>query len=250
MHVKGAHPGKYDEFMKDPDRLQHGIHQTAENVEKGTKAPSLSKSDKIVTGIRVKQVKPVDGKIFFGIGTVMTRTGDLVTIRNGQGKKYTLDVQNLAIATGPVKIPKRERLPFHQEKDAPVHNVATTATHYDPDCPECQEEPEHGRFRDEDNPEAMSSPPEDDVKIAGSEGLSDVMPETRPPTGPAEKREAATAMAGLKIDDKVRQIGGPRILFGVGTVKRIPPDKPDEVLIRFDNGTEWMLKKNLALVTT
>jgi hypothetical protein len=259
MHIKGAHPGKYDEFMKTPDRLHHGIHSGGQtgSADGGHKpasdiktepAPSLSESDKIITGIRVMQSKPVDGKLFFGIGTVTARTGDLVTIRNGQGKKYTLDVQNLEIATGPVKTPKRERLPFHQEKDAPVHNVATTAAHYDPDCPECQEDPEHGRFRDEENPEAMSSPPEDDVKIESAEGLSDVMPETRPPTGPAEKREAAAAMAGLKIGDQVRQIGGPRILFGVGTVKRIPPDKPDEVLIGFDNGTEWMLKKNLAPV--
>jgi hypothetical protein len=86
------------------------------------------------------------------------------------------------------------------------------------------------------------------VTIAGADSLKDFMPETRPPTGKYEKRKVAVAMAGLKIGDKVRQIGGPRLLFGVGTVKRMPSDKPDEVLISFDNGTEWMLKKNLAPV--
>jgi hypothetical protein len=199
MHVKGVHPDKYDEFMKDPDRLHHGIHQETKKVEDGSGG----------------QTGSADG-----------------------GHKTTPDIKT--------KAPQRHQtphLPFHQKKpDAPVHNVATTATHYDPDCPECQEEPvtEDTALHGEED--------EDDVKIEGADSLASVMPETRPPTGPAERREAAAAMAGLKIGDQVRQIGGPRILFGVGTVKRLPSDKPDEVLIGFDNGTEWMLKKNLAPV--
>lgn len=55
-------------------------------------------SDGIVTGINVRQIKPVDGKLFFGTGTVLVRDGDLVTIHNGKGKKHTLDVRNLEIA--------------------------------------------------------------------------------------------------------------------------------------------------------
>jgi hypothetical protein len=252
MHVKGAHPEKYDEFMKDPDRLHHGIHSGGEtgSADGGHKtasgiktepAPSLSNSDKIVTGIRVIQSKPVDGKLFFGIGTVTARTGDLVTIRNGPGKKYTLDVQNLEIATGPEKNTKRERLPFHLKKDAPAHNVATTAATEDTVNTFDGEDPEHGRFRDEDDPEAMSSPPEADVKIAGSGGLSDIMPESAPTN--SDRRNAH-----LKSGDKVKHTSGSQLFFGTGTVKRINL-KSSEVMVDFGNGIEWLPEKELTLVT-
>jgi hypothetical protein len=237
MHVKGAHPGKYDEFMKTPDRLHHSIHQAAENVEKAAEMPS----DGIVTGIRVKQSKPVDGKLFFGIGTVTARNGELVTIRNGQGKKYTLDVSNLEIATGPEKNTKRERLPFHQKKDAPVHNVATTAVIANTVTTLDEEEPEHGRVRNEENPEAMPSPPEDDVKIEGADSLASVMPESNPTN--SDRRNAH-----LKAGDKVKHTSGSQLFFGTGTVKRTNL-KSGEVMVDFGNGIEWLPEKELTLVT-
>jgi hypothetical protein len=53
---------------------------------------------------------------------------------------------------------------------------------------------------------------------------------------------------GLKIGDRVRQVGGHKVCTGIGTVKRAPPGNP-EALVSFDNGMEWLLKSNLEAVT-
>ena len=85
---------------KNGGKIQKKDRNVAERSER---APS----DLIITGIDVRQIKPDKGKSFFGTARVLHRDGDLVTVKNGKGKKHTVDVKFLEIAKGPEK-PKVE----------------------------------------------------------------------------------------------------------------------------------------------
>ena len=77
--------------------------------------------------------------------------------------------------------------------------------------------------------------------------LAAALPEERPPTRKQEKREVEKTMDGIKIGDRVRQIGGMKICTGIGEIKRAVPGSP-EVLVAFANGQEWISRRNLAPV--
>jgi hypothetical protein len=238
-----------------------------ENVEKGTKAPKKAKDGKLVGArgisghqipclycgkeynshgmhLHVKYTHPdkyeewakIPDRLHHGIHQEAETGGKQSGGQTGSadgGHKVAPDIKT--------KAPQRHqtpRLPFHLKKDAPVHNIATTedtVTTLD------GEDPEHGRFRDEESPEAMSSPPEDDVKIAGSEGLSDVMPESNPTN--LDRRNLH-----LKAGNKVKHTSGSQLFFGTGTVKRTNL-KSGDILVDFGNGIEWLPEKELTLVT-
>jgi hypothetical protein len=182
--------------------------------------------DKIVTGINVRQAKPVEGKIFFGIGTVTARNGDLVEISNGGKKKYTLDVQNLEIAPPPAKASKKTstkkpRLPYtmkNQPPEDPEEEPTTTqypeeqshtATDEDPLDPPQQDEEEH------------LSPPSD------GESLSP------PPVPPGQEQKQAARTKGPVPGQKVRHNGSSSSPFYKqdGEIIKILPD--GEVLVKF-----------------
>jgi hypothetical protein len=79
------------------------------------------------------------------------------------------------------------------------------------------------------------NPPHEPM-IEGSEDLVDQMPD-----------EPTASRLEIRKDVKVKQIGGTKICAGIGTVKRCPNGK-DEVLVAFDNGMEWIERKNLTVV--
>jgi hypothetical protein len=197
----------YRKLFRDSNRKGNGIRQRFLKLREKTVTASQLNSDKItmapppdgiITGINVRQIKPVDGKLFFGTGTVLVRDGDLVTIRNGKGKKYTLDVSKLEIATGP-------------EKKAP----------------------EHGRFRDERNPEEMSSPGERPAPEVATKS-----PQSDP--GPVPARH-------ITRGDKVRHTVTHPLFPGIGTVVKTTING-NEVLVDYGSGTEWLDRKNLELM--
>lgn len=66
---------------------------------------SLTQPLKIVTGIHVKQIKPDNGRSFYGIGTVVAREngGQIISVRNGGGKIHKIDVNCLEVVSSPEK---------------------------------------------------------------------------------------------------------------------------------------------------
>lgn len=50
----------------------------------------------------------------------------------------------------------------------------------------------------------------------------------------------------IKLDTRVKQIGGSKIMSGIGRVIKI---RGDNLLVRFDNGMDWMPRKHIAVVT-
>jgi hypothetical protein len=114
-HVKGAHPEKYDEFMKTPDRLQHGIHTTPVPVKEvkeipATPAPEVTtkslQSDPgpapIHQGDRVRHTTKYP--LFPGIGIVkkISLKGDEVLVDFGSGTEWT-DRKNLEVVSAEAK---------------------------------------------------------------------------------------------------------------------------------------------------
>lgn len=63
------------------------------------KAPA----SEIVTGIHVRQIRPDNGRQFFGVGTVVARerNGELIHVRNGGGKIHKIDAHCLELVTSP-----------------------------------------------------------------------------------------------------------------------------------------------------
>jgi hypothetical protein len=147
----------------------------------------------------------------------------------------------------PVKAPKKtyvkkERLPYKM-KNKPskvMLEVPTSTTDYPGETPytATDEDPLDPPMQHDDQPETYQ------IKDLDQE-LADALPEERPPTGHKEKREAALTMETIKIGDKVRQLAGFPSFHGTGIVKRAPLGRAD-VLVGFDNGQSWILKKNLA----
>jgi hypothetical protein len=50
----------------------------------------------------------------------------------------------------------------------------------------------------------------------------------------------------LKLDTQVRQTGGSKIMDGIGRVVKI---HGNNILVRFDNGMDWMQRKHITVVT-
>jgi len=109
IHVKKRHPERFDEFMKTPDRLHHGIHTTpapAKEVKEipATRAPEVTtkslQSDPgpapIHQGDRVRHTTKYP--LFPGIGTVkkISLKGDEVLVDFGSGTEWT-DLKNLEV---------------------------------------------------------------------------------------------------------------------------------------------------------
>jgi hypothetical protein len=99
----------------------------------------------------------------------------------------------------------------------------------DADAAERQRKPEHGRFRDEKDPEEMSSPP---PEKATKSSQSD--------PGPVPPRH-------ITRGDKVRHITAYPLFPGVGTVVKTSING-NEILVDYGSGTEWLDRKNLELV--
>jgi hypothetical protein len=101
----------YPDAFKRQEEEKTGVivQGAAENVVKRSETVP---SDLIVTGIDVRQIKPYKGKQFFGTARVSSRDGDLVTVKNGKGKKHTIDVKFLEIATGPGKTEVEKKVPI------------------------------------------------------------------------------------------------------------------------------------------
>ena len=115
IHVKKRHPEKFDEFMKTPDRLQHGLHTTpapAKEVKEipATRAPEVTtkslQSDPgpapVHQGDRVRHTTKYP--LFPGIGTVkkISLRGDEVLVDFGSGTEWT-DLKNLEVVPAEAK---------------------------------------------------------------------------------------------------------------------------------------------------
>jgi len=55
--------------------------------------------NEIVTGLKVRQIKPDQGRQFFGVGTVVARerNGAIICVRNGGGRIHKIDAKCLEI---------------------------------------------------------------------------------------------------------------------------------------------------------
>ena len=82
--------------------------------------------------------------------------------------------------------------------------------------------------------------PSNDVKesqpaIEGADKIT--LPETRP-----------ASRGDFPKGTRVKQTGGVKIIPGIGVIERSPSNQP-EVLVRFENGMEWISRQHLQVVT-
>lgn len=114
-------------------------------------------------------------------------------------------------------------------------------------CPNCQKmcDPRglHKHLLSHKTPEVKQSSqaitPSNDVKesqpaIEGADKIT--LPETRP-----------ASRGDFPKGTRVKQTGGPRLCTGIGVIERSPINQP-EVLVRFDNGLEWLKREYLQVV--
>ena len=122
-HIKGAHKEKYDEWLKIPDQLHHGVHQESDKKSPDKESEPDIKTlpetlppaeDEVTTkslqsdSSPVRQIRPGDNvrhttayPLFPGVGTVkkISLRGDEVLVDFGNGTEW-LDRKNLEVVPG------------------------------------------------------------------------------------------------------------------------------------------------------
>lgn len=88
-----------------PEALKKQQEELAAGTGKTPKEPDPKTLDMIspndvINGLKVRQIKPDGGReTMYGVGIVTARKAGLIEVRDGNGKKHTLDARCLAIDT-------------------------------------------------------------------------------------------------------------------------------------------------------
>ena len=57
--------------------------------------------------------------------------------------------------------------------------------------------------------------------------------------------ESQALLPEIKLDTQVRQVGGSKLMTGLGTVVKI---RGADILVRFENGASWMQREHISVV--
>jgi len=166
-----------------------------------------------------------------------------------------------------------EKKPEPKKKESPLKKLNKWALKGDKvPCPHCKKmcDPRGLHKHVKTCPSRISHEAKPSSKaIASSNGVKVAEPLLHSPGhGPADPHKVTTVVKPIEIEGadkitlptdrplcrgdlkkgtRVKQIGGVKIMSGIGVIERSPSNQP-EVLVRFDNGLEWMPRNNLQVV--